>query len=107
MYVCVNNFNSIKVRLELDKTNDAILKLTYFNSIKVRLELADASTAEKVYDANFNSIKVRLELLRVLRLPKLNEFQFHKGTIRTYRELCFLTEYQNFNSIKVRLEHIP
>ena len=39
MVMFLMNFNSIKVRLELDKTDDAVLKLTYFNSIKVRLEL--------------------------------------------------------------------
>ena len=31
-------------------------------------------------------------------------FQFHKGTIRTFRFFNFCENYFNFNSIKVRLE---
>ena len=31
-------------------------------------------------------------------------FQFHKGTIRTQRDIASMTIQQNFNSIKVRLE---
>ena len=34
---------------------------------------------------NFNSIKVRLEPLFSLGRDTLTEFQFHKGTIRTYQ----------------------
>ena len=76
---------------------------------------------------NFNSIKVRLEPLFSLGRDTLTEFQFHKGTIRTYqfpqkmstdclfqfhkgtiRTSSFLVSSRNlthFNSIKVRLEH--
>ena len=32
---------------------------------------------------NFNSIKVRLELVVMLSASIINEFQFHKGAIRT------------------------
>ena len=44
-----NNFNSIKVRLERGKKENAVNCLCYFNSIKVRLEqkegnLTDAKT---------------------------------------------------------------
>ena len=49
----------------------------------MRLELEDASTAEKVYDANFNSIKVRLEQVAGVPSVEVPEFQFHKGAIRT------------------------
>ena len=34
---------------------------------------------------NFNSIKVQLELASRLSLNSISLFQFHKGTIRTYR----------------------
>ena len=34
-----------------------------------------------------------------------NEFQFHKGTIRTVFLLLLLNVLLDFNSIKVRLEH--
>ena len=32
------------------------------------------------------------------------EFQFHKGTIRTSHSVCRVNAYLDFNSIKVRLE---
>ena len=51
----------------------------------MRLE-QDVSTAEKVYDANFNSIKVRLEPFNAVITGQDNEFQFHKGAIRTALE---------------------
>ena len=54
----------------------------------------------------FNSIKVRLK-------PKFdgynyvdNEFQFHKGTIKTYLHDTLSTRVRYFNSIKVRLKLI-
>ena len=54
--------------------------------------------------ANFNSIKVRLEPLFSLGRDTLNEFQFHKGTIRTGMQNLNITDFIHFNSIKVRLE---
>ncbi len=55
---------------------------------------------------NFNSIKVRLEHSKVATLrPIAYEFQFHKGTIRTFGYMYLDDEFYNFNSIKVRLEH--
>ena len=56
----IGNFNSIKVRLELEKGCSFETLEKHFNSIKVRLEqLVDRSNKEII--ANFNSIKVRLE----------------------------------------------
>ena len=57
------HFNSIKVRLEHDKYNGDFC-FTYFNSIKVRLE---PSSMKPIF-------------------VSLNEFQFHKGAIRTITE---------------------
>ena len=54
------NFNSIKVRLELNYFLFFVKRLFHFNSIKVRLEPAD----------------------RVFVSPT-EKFQFHKGAIRT------------------------
>ena len=57
---------------------------TDFNSIKVRLERG-MSKGGIQFDPNFNSIKVRLELEPVQQFcPCVQEFQFHKGTIRTW-----------------------
>ena len=57
-----------------------------FNSIKVRLELHKdfRLTYEEM---NFNSIKVRLELISKVIQYDLLEFQFHKGAIRTSNRL--------------------
>ena len=58
------------------------------------------------YFGNFNSIKVQLELDGFKPVCEVApEFQFHKGTIRTYQ----ITQKRkvmkkNFNSIKVQLE---
>ena len=46
MHRLKNNFNSIKVRLELTFRTVTCLRLKYFNSIKVRLELADSVSPE-------------------------------------------------------------
>ena len=62
-----NNFNSIKVRLELLRLVQAVTMLRYFNSIKVRLELSGSQ--KKAY--------------------VLTKFQFHKGTIRTSLPIRF------------------
>ena len=74
-----------------------------FNSIKVRLELIDAvDTAHQ--NTNFNSIKVRLELAALIHSTQLAQFQFHKGTIRTFWSSDRGGAERDFNSIKVRLE---
>ena len=52
----------------------------------------------------FNSIKVRLELDNTISQVAYEQFQFHKGTIRTCRTGHRLTAAMYFNSIKVRLE---
>ena len=53
---------------------------------------------------HFNSIKVRLELRFPLSARRYEEFQFHKGTIRTALSATLQNTLANFNSIKVRLE---
>ena len=54
----------------------------------------------------FNSIKVQLE--RACSSPPLrkNEFQFHKGTIRTFQQVKDSLPPDYFNSIKVQLEQV-
>ena len=52
----------------------------------------------------FNSIKVQLELLNRKEDFEVNEFQFHKGTIRTFAPYKLYYRYCHFNSIKVQLE---
>ena len=53
---------------------------------------------------HFNSIKVRLKH-KMLRLSvAAGEFQFHKGTIKTFLFLLVYVHLLNFNSIKVRLK---
>ncbi len=80
------------------------LTLENFNSIKVRLELVFYCTP---FDSmkNFNSIKVRLEPDSTSSYLTSLSFQFHKGAIRTDAQNGKLSHYTNFNSIKVRLEH--
>ena len=78
--------------------------ILYFNSIKVRLEhiepLVDSTSVP-----DFNSIKVRLEQLTPSSVVYSDQFQFHKGTIRTsIKTVQRHRENINFNSIKVRLE---
>ena len=69
----------------------------------MRLEHADR--VEGIGEVgDFNSIKVRLELSIGNLCSHLLEFQFHKGAIRTQRDIASMTIQQNFNSIKVRLE---
>ena len=58
----LNNFNSIKVRLEQTSDTFGAVQDINFNSIKVRLEHPEA--IDDMFNMNhFNSIKVRLELL--------------------------------------------
>ena len=82
-------FNSIKVRLERSALSDSYIKCINFNSIKVRLEPSLSSSAS-LQKSNFNSIKVRLEHSERVQGVCRQEFQFHKGTIRTYNELTQL-----------------
>ena len=56
-----------------------------FNSIKVRLEL-DAKTGMGEVELNFNSIKVRLEQAVMMLTYGSLLFQFHKGAIRTRKQ---------------------
>ena len=65
MFSVLQNFNSIKVRLELCKGSISSLNSLNFNSIKVRLE----------HDSDFVS-QIEAHL-----------FQFHKGAIRTRKVL--------------------
>ena len=74
-----------------------------FNSIKVRLELDSPALCCK-HEGNFNSIKVRLEQNNSGSNAENNSFQFHKGAIRTAGGLQSIVIDFNFNSIKVRLE---
>ena len=119
------DFNSIKVRLELKfglifpplglrfqfhkGTIRTRLRLwmmatiLYFNSIKVRLELEFKSKCG-FKKRNFNSIKVRLERMASGAIGAPPGFQFHKGTIRTVLLLPIHSVLLYFNSIKVRLE---
>ena len=54
----------------------------YFNSIKVRLKLL-AVKHMTFRMINFNSIKVRLKRYQASHHDDGNQFQFHKGTIKT------------------------
>ena len=100
------NFNSIKVRLELQAHLTTSCHWQYFNSIKVRLEPLPAYQPQDHYQ-DFNSIKVRLELEAAGINPYLMlEFQFHKGTIRTSSSNQPTALQVNFNSIKVQLERL-
>ena len=65
----------------------------------------------KIESNNFNSIKVRLELEDGTEVPMLEEFQFHKGTIRTF--LCgsfdlvvYLFQFHK-GTIRTRKGHSP
>ena len=54
----------------------------------------------------FNSIKVRLKHDNVYTGRMSVEFQFHKGTIKTYRLIVLGLMLNHFNSIKVRLKRV-
>ena len=81
----------------------ASLSSANFNSIKVRLELHLSSRLSRGL-CNFNSIKVRLERTCKCGWYVSNQFQFHKGTIRTHQVYRNSDAKRHFNSIKVRLE---
>ena len=77
------NFNSIKVRLKLDALYNAGGTDANFNSIKVRLKRRVGPHAQ-VGRRDFNSIKVRLKRSKSSEPDgDIDEFQFHKGTIKT------------------------
>ena len=98
------DFNSIKVRLKRSKPREPdgdldefqfhkgtikttpasviLLVLPNFNSIKVRLKLSSVLFPNVVI-SYFNSIKVRLKPKPREPDGDLDEFQFHKGTIKT------------------------
>ena len=81
------NFNSIKVRLEpVQLFQLSHVCPCYFNSIKVRLERTCGALGAPSY-VYFNSIKVRLEQNRRQEGANMQVFQFHKGTIRTFKKL--------------------
>ena len=54
----------------------------------------------------FNSIKVQLRLDLNNFVCSNNEFQFHKGTIKTEELSSMYSTHANFNSIKVQLRPI-
>ena len=66
--VCLPNFNSIMVQLKP--------KITLLTPTKIR---------------DFNSIMVQLKLLFGLRFKILLRFQFHNGTIKTFKLILSLT----------------
>ena len=54
--------------------------------------------------SGFNSIKVRLKHLWFIYILRVTEFQFHKGTIKTFLPFVRSPVLRSFNSIKVRLK---
>ena len=74
-----------------------------FNSIKVRLELCSCSIKMFIWQFQFHKGTIRTLVADYTMLIKLI-FQFHKGTIRTTAIPLQSKKQVNFNSIKVRLE---
>ena len=83
---CSEDFNSIKVRLELCTLADTEVSFYLFQFHKgtIRTETEYNRQRELMH---FNSIKVRLELQERYQKSTVNGFQFHKGTIRTFHLL--------------------
>ena len=76
-----NNFNSIKVQLELSAALEQLnVEPFQFHKGTIRTQMLPFLILMISY---FNSIKVQLELPIILILSKFKIFQFHKGTIRT------------------------
>ena len=97
-------FNSIKVRLEQILQGVTKGLDIYFNSIKVRLEpYFWHKTVPSRNEFQFHKGAIRTSLAS-LRCSRLLTFQFHKGAIRTSRTMIMSTSISYFNSIKVRLE---
>ena len=99
----MNNFNSIKVRLEhiLDAGTSSFFD--NFNSIKVRLEQGEVIKAVTFQEFQFHKGTIRTMNI-ISRKKSSLKFQFHKGTIRTKRSSPVSLLLFYFNSIKVRLE---
>ena len=98
------DFNSIKVQFEQWIGIRQVSSPSDFNSIKVQFELCEENKRRKA-KGNFNSIKVQLEPAAASAIaPRRMTFQFHKGTIRTFRDWWSRTCFRHFNSIKVQLE---
>ena len=76
-----------------------------FNSIKVRLNLNAKELIKDGYKY-FNSIKVRLNLDGKQITKERVIFQFHKGTIKPSQCYKDCYEVSHFNSIKVRLNPV-
>ena len=97
------DFNSIKVQLEPGNLFVFLFILLHFNSIKVQLELSTVWCCNSSPIFQFHKGTIRTYRC-VPVLDYAHVFQFHKGTIRTpghnHKQL-FVT---NFNSIKVQLE---
>ena len=97
------HFNSIKVQLEPGNLFVFLFILLHFNSIKVQLELSTVWCCNSSPIFQFHKGTIRTYRC-VPVLDYAHVFQFHKGTIRTpghnHKQL-FVT---NFNSIKVQLE---
>ena len=92
------------MRLERKFRLESLSILNNFNSIKVRLELAIWLSLYS-FPSYFNSIKVRLELWVLKQTQRVDiKFQFHKGAIRTIYTYLINPYNCHFNSIKVRLE---
>ena len=97
-----HNFNSIKVQLRHKRGIKLINVFHDFNSIKVQLRLiSDKGLILNLLD--FNSIKVQLRPAQVLKYADVPEFQFHKGTIKTFKVVVIVSRNVDFNSIKVQL----
>ena len=76
----------------------------YFNSIKVRLELyvlRNFYLSQEVFQFHKGTIRT---FRGKLKSSEYHLFQFHKGTIRTQAIKNVLDAEYDFNSIKVRLE---
>ena len=127
-----DNFNSIKVRLELKEEHrknyltrfqfhkgtirthfpfrGEVFEVFNFNSIKVRLE-RNVLNMVWIIVSDFNSIKVRLELSKFFVGKATTLFQFHKGTIRTPCRLAVAALAGRFQfhkgTIRTRTFHSP
>ena len=96
-------FNSTLVRLKQNDTENNWQYLRGFNSTLVRLKLI----ANEIYCDTvccFNSTLVRLKLGMPGKMLSTNWFQFHSGSIKTFRG-HFRRQFQLcFNSTLVRLK---
>ena len=77
-------FHNGTIKTQLDEIADTIS--TNFNSIMVQLKLI-FPVVLLIVVIYFNSIMVQLKRLRRSDINRLNEFQFHNGTIKTHRHL--------------------